>query len=688
MSVRNKLVAILFVCIGCFLMILTASQVGKNISDKYSGLMANARDAYDEVLHARFDEKSFQIFKQQTYEANAYEHVDTAIDLMKSIAMRDPAMQSQCDNALRLLAKYRENLKRMVDANVAIGLTEDTGWRNRFIISARELEAIFKEVDSREITIILLQIRRQEKNFILRRTEKYLERMNGWVHAMRSAVDASVLFDATQRAAFNAKLTEYEQAFEGYRESLNTEEFAQRGLQASAEALEPVIVSVRDHYKTESASVSRNAELAVFGIEGVACIIVLLGMFWVLFSITRPLAALQAYSRAVSQGDLEASPQGSFRHEFKRLCDDIMGMVSMLREQLAAVRQKEKEALEQAKAAESAMVEARQQEERVKALWEQMAEAGHQAEGIADRVSVATEQVASMLVRIREGARSQHERVTETASAMEQMSVVVLEVSHNASQATERASDARDKAVEGAGLVRGAVSSIEDVRGFTDRISQGLEKLGVQVESIGQVMDVINEIADQTNLLALNAAIEAARAGDAGRGFAVVADEVRKLAEKTMAATQQVEQHIVSIQDSSARNITRFREVVNVVEQSAVQARSSGDAQDRIVSLVEQNVVNVESIASASEEQSTASEQIARSTDEVREIAQSFVTSVEEAHEAVAELVGLSDQLRSGMGEMLAGGESAQGKGDAVSENVIPEGGPVVSGVSGITNMQ
>ena len=64
-----------------------------------------------------------------------------------------------------------------------------------------------------------------------------------------------------------------------------------------------------------------------------------------------------------------------------------------------------------------------------------------------------------------------------------------------------------------------------------------LEGLGSRAESIGQIMNVINDIVDQTNLLALNAAIEAARAGDAGRGFAVVADEVRKLAEKTMTAT-------------------------------------------------------------------------------------------------------------------------------------------------------
>jgi len=675
MSVKNKLVIILLVSIAGFIMIFAASKIGRNISDSYMHRMLQARNAYDELLQSRRQEKNFRLHQKREYENKAYTHVDAAESVLKSIAAQDPEMRSGCDNALSLLDEYRKNLQIMVEANIAIGLTEDSGWRNKFIMSARALEAIFKEVKSREITIILLQIRRQEKNYILRKTGKYLDRMNGWLVAMRKAVANSELFDVTERTAFNAKLSEYVAAFEGYRKSMQAAEVAEEGLRRSAVALEPVIIDIRDYYNQRNVEMSRNAELAVLGIEIIVCVAVIFCVLWVLFSITRPLGALQTYSKAVAEGNLEAQAHGRFRHEFGNLFRDIMGMVAMLREQIAAVRCKEEEALKQAAAARDAMIEAQQQEERAKELWGNMLDAGQQAESIADRVSVATEQVAAMLVQIRNGAHNQHERVSETATAMEQMNAVVLEVSHNATQATERASDARDKAVEGAGLVKDAVTSIEEVSGFTDRISKGLEKLGLQVESIGQVMDVINEIADQTNLLALNAAIEAARAGDAGRGFAVVADEVRKLAEKTMSATQQVEEHIVSIQEASARNISRFKEVVEVVEHSAVQARSSGEVQGTIIGLVEQNVINVESIASASEEQSAASEQIARATDEVREIAESFVDGVEDAHSAVGELVRLADELRTGMNEMLSGrqDEKESLKADSKQKTIITE---------------
>ena len=110
---------------------------------------------------------------------------------------------------------------------------------------------------------------------------------------------------------------------------------------------------------------------------------------------------------------------------------------------------------------------------------------------------------------------------------------------------------------------------------------------------------MINDIADQTNLLALNAAIEAARAGDAGRGFAVVADEVRKLAEKTMGATHEVEASITAIQDAARGNIRKMHSAGQAVEQSAGLAAASGQAQEEILALMENNALQAESIASA-----------------------------------------------------------------------------------------
>ncbi|NDV20296.1 methyl-accepting chemotaxis protein [Pseudodesulfovibrio sp. JC047] len=657
MSVRNKLVLVLLVCVVCFALVFGVTRFGRNISDHYATLMKEARNAYGELLQSRRQEKNFQLRKKIDAIARVDTHVTAVRDSIKSIANADPEMAESSDNALELLLEYETNFHTLADAEIAIGLTIDSGWRNRFIMSARGLEEIFAGLDSLDMTVLLLQIRRQEKNYIMRRQAVYIERMDAWIDKMQAAVAASSLFEGQDRIDFAEKMDIYLNAFSGYRKSLESGDAAAAHLAQSATALEPVLKDIRNHYMEKSAQVASYVDMAVISVEIAACVFIVLCILWTLFSITRPLGALQKYSRDVADGNLEARPSGTFNHEFKNLCDDLMQMVRQLHEQLEAVRLKEAEAVAQAEAARQAMLATQEQERRVRTLWGRMSETGKQAEGIADRVGGATEQVAAMLVQIRQGSHSQHERVMETAIAMDQMNAVVCEVSRNASQATGRAMDARDTAVEGAGLVSDAVTSIEDVNGFTDKISQGLEKLGVQVESIGQVMDVINEIADQTNLLALNAAIEAARAGEAGRGFAVVADEVRKLAEKTMSATKEVEEHVVSIQHSSARNIERFRDVVEVVKHSALQARASGEAQDSIISLVEQNVLNVESIASASEEQSVASEQISKAMEEVSQIAKSFTEGVENAHTAVIDLVELSEELRRSMHEMVSGEE-------------------------------
>ena len=97
-----------------------------------------------------------------------------------------------------------------------------------------------------------------------------------------------------------------------------------------------------------------------------------------------------------------------------------------------------------------------------------------------------------------------------------------------------------------------------------------------QAEGIGQIMNVISDIADQTNLLALNAAIEAARAGDAGRGFAVVADEVRKLAEKTMTATHEVGAVITGIQEGTRKSVAGVNLSINTIQEATNLANQSG----------------------------------------------------------------------------------------------------------------
>ena len=159
-------------------------------------------------------------------------------------------------------------------------------------------------------------------------------------------------------------------------------------------------------------------------------------------------------------------------------------------------------------------------------------------------------------------------------------------------------------------------------------------------------MGVIADIADQTNLLALNAAIEAARAGDAGRGFAVVADEVRKLAEKTMSATQEVGQAITGIQAGTRKNIQNVEQVAVTIESATTMSVRSGESLKKILELVHLVNDQVQSIATASEQQSAASEEINQSVEQVATISAQTAQAMEQASGAVADLTQQAQSLQ------------------------------------------
>ena len=297
--------------------------------------------------------------------------------------------------------------------------------------------------------------------------------------------------------------------------------------------------------------------------------------------------------------------------------------------------------------------EARKQAERAKA--EGMLQAAQQLEGVVQVVSSASAELSTQIEQSSRGADEQSNRVRETATAMEEMNATVLEVARNAQQAADISHQARQQAQEGSKIVTDAVKSIESVHSQSIAIKADMDALGKQAEGIGQIMGVIADIADQTNLLALNAAIEAARAGDAGRGFAVVADEVRKLAEKTMTATQEVGQAITGIQEGTRKNIHNVELTGVSIEEAARLSVTSGESLKQILEFV--NMVNdqVQSIATASEQQSAASEEINHSVEQVATISSETAQAMEQASRAVADLAQQSQALQRLIGQMKKG---------------------------------
>ena len=396
--------------------------------------------------------------------------------------------------------------------------------------------------------------------------------------------------------------------------------------------------------------------LKVYFSLGLILLLVLISAFFLARSITAPINHIISYSKDVASGNLNATLVERFSHDLGVLQASLEAMVENLKSKILEAERNSSIASEQTEKALLAMKEAdvaRQKAESAKA--EGMLQAAHQLEGVVEIVSSASEQLSAQIEQSSRGADEQSGRVRETATAMEEMNATVLEVARNAQQAADVSHQARQQALEGSKIVTDAVKSIEAVHAQSIAIKEDMDVLGKQAEGIGQIMGVIADIADQTNLLALNAAIEAARAGDAGRGFAVVADEVRKLAEKTMIATQEVGQAITGIQEGTRKNIHNVEQAGVSIEEAAKLSVQSGESLKQILEFVHMVNDQVQSIATASEQQSAASEEINHSVEQVATISVETAQAMEQASSAVAELAQQSQALQRLIVEMKKG---------------------------------
>jgi len=302
------------------------------------------------------------------------------------------------------------------------------------------------------------------------------------------------------------------------------------------------------------------------------------------------------------------------------------------------------------------ITEIMENQKRIEEQNERIAKAAAAANTVSDQVASASEELAAQIEQSSRGSDEQRSRTAEAATAMEEMNSTVMEVAKSAGASAELAEQAKLKAQHGAELVGQVISTINSVKEQAVGLKNDMTQLGTQAEGIGQIMNVISDIADQTNLLALNAAIEAARAGDAGRGFAVVADEVRKLAEKTMQATNEVGSHIHAVQESARKSIQNTETTTQAIQASTELAHKSGLALSEIVGLVDSTSDNVRGIATASEEQSAASEEISRSTEEINRIASETAEAMLQSGQAVSDLARLAAELRGIINNMNSQG--------------------------------
>ncbi|NOX42507.1 MAG: methyl-accepting chemotaxis protein [Gammaproteobacteria bacterium] len=271
--------------------------------------------------------------------------------------------------------------------------------------------------------------------------------------------------------------------------------------------------------------------------------------------------------------------------------------------------------------------------------------------GSTGQLASATDKMTSVIEQTNIGTKRQREETDLAVSAIDEMAVSVREVSNSAHEAASAAQHADSETSNGQDVVAGTVRSITNLADEVERVSGVINKVGIQSENIGTVLDVIRGIAEQTNLLALNAAIEAARAGEQGRGFAVVADEVRNLASRTQQSTEEIQSMIESLQQDSREAVNAMEQGLEMAKDSVEKAGKAGNSLELIAGAVSTiNSMNTQ-IAAAAEEQSTVAEAINRSVYSISDVTDKTIEGAQQTANASNEITNITTETQKLLSE-------------------------------------
>jgi methyl-accepting chemotaxis protein len=263
----------------------------------------------------------------------------------------------------------------------------------------------------------------------------------------------------------------------------------------------------------------------------------------------------------------------------------------------------------------------------------------------ADTLAAATTQITAQATQSAANTRNQSAKTSQIAAAAEELTVTIGEISRNSESAAGSSRISAKTATEGGTVMRSAAQTMERIAAASSSVSEKMSSLALRSEEIGKVISVIQEISEQTNLLALNAAIESARAGEHGRGFAVVAGEVRRLAERTRSATEEIGGTIHSIQEETRQTLDVMRQSETAVQSGIAETTDARKNLDSIIESSKDVEQQVQLIATAATEQTSAAGEISHSAGEISQLAEQSTRGAEQAVEALNNLTSLASTL-------------------------------------------
>ncbi|MFK7887394.1 MAG: methyl-accepting chemotaxis protein [Gammaproteobacteria bacterium] len=293
-------------------------------------------------------------------------------------------------------------------------------------------------------------------------------------------------------------------------------------------------------------------------------------------------------------------------------------------------------------------------------------------DGAATEVERLAQQTDASANHLAKSSENQSKQVFAATESIANMAGSIEEVSGNAERSSDVARHSVEVATKGAKAVRRTIDGMNTIRETIQDTSKRIKRLGESSQEIGNIVELINDIAEQTNILALNASIQASMAGEAGRGFAVVADEVQRLSERCTNATKQIEVLVKTIQSDTNEAVVSMERSTTDVVSGALLAENAGESLGEIEKVSNQISSLVQNISGSARQQATAAADITRNMGVLQEISAQTAENTGAASRSIGQLAEMSSQLRRSVDGFTLPREGNVAK-SVVDESLIEE---------------
>lgn len=609
-SIKNKHLIILC-CVILGLVFTTAVTVYEfNRIGQLSNILLIKEQLYSDELTLRKHEKDFLVRKDIKYSERFSESFlimkDRVIQLKNAMSAQNLPI-NQADRLLALVTSYETIFQRLVILQKEIGLDSKSGLYGSLRVAVHEIEALAKDAEQYEILFHMLMLRRNEKDFMLRRDEKYLKKFENNYAKFNTALDQLQPLTinemknniARYRSDFNT-LTIKEVEL-----GLNVNSGLISELRNTIHQTEASFNSLTEFLNSEITKASENI-YTTLGIIIVLILVLLSGLMMIISrAIYRPVQSITEKIHVIAEDlDLTQLVNHISKDEVGILSKSFDALISSLRNTV------------------------------------------NQVKDGSIQVAQASEEMSCITKEVGDASEQQQQEIEQAVTAINQMTATIQSIAENANTAASAVKDVTAEIGRGKAVTSDARNEIEQLNTEVEGATHAIEALQKNSESIGDILSTISAIAEQTNLLALNAAIEAARAGEQGRGFAVVADEVRTLASRTQESTESIRENITQFQKGTA-------EVVETVSRSRDRAQTGiakVSESSEILDSIYANISNIgdmnTQVATAAKEQGFASEEINRNVVRINELAHVCHEQANQAATASGELAKLGSELQ------------------------------------------